>query len=109
MDTTIRTAIPTTDRIGITGITDLTIGTAGTGITIVTTDITTTIVGNKLTEYLEIQIELAREQCRASFFSGAARIKNRGPAAISLVWATLPILWPDPWLVDQSGTLFSVA
>jgi hypothetical protein len=65
---TIRTAIPTTDRIGITGITDLTIGTAGTGITIVTTDITTTIVGNKLTWYLEIQIELAREQCRASFF-----------------------------------------
>jgi hypothetical protein len=40
MDTTIRTAIPTTD---------LTIGMAGTGITIVTTDITTTIVGNKLT------------------------------------------------------------
>jgi hypothetical protein len=49
MDTTIRTAIPTTDRIGITGIPDLTIGTAGTGITIVTTDITTTIVGNRLT------------------------------------------------------------
>jgi hypothetical protein len=46
---TIHTAIPTTDRIGITGITDLTIGTAGAGITIVTTDITTTIVGNKLT------------------------------------------------------------
>jgi len=45
----IRTAIPTTDRIGITGITDLTIGTAGAGITIVTTDITTTIVGNRLT------------------------------------------------------------
>jgi hypothetical protein len=43
------TAIPTTDRIGITGTTDLTIGTAGTGITIVTTDITTTIVGNKPT------------------------------------------------------------
>ena len=46
MDTTIRTAIPTTDR---TGITDPIIGTAGTGITIGTTDITTTIVGNKLT------------------------------------------------------------
>ena len=54
MDTTIRTAIPTTDRIGITGILDLTIGTPGTGITIVTTDITTTIVGNRLTQYLEI-------------------------------------------------------
>jgi hypothetical protein len=49
MDTTIRTAIPTTDRIEITGITDLTIGTAGAGIIIVTTDITTTIVGNRLT------------------------------------------------------------
>jgi hypothetical protein len=49
MDTTIRTAIPTTDRIGITGITDLTTGPADTGITIVTTDITSTIVGNKLT------------------------------------------------------------
>ena len=68
MDTTIRTAIPITDRIGITGIPDLTIGTAGTGITIATTDITTTIVGNRLTQYLEIQIELAREQFRASFF-----------------------------------------
>jgi len=49
MDTTIRTAIPTTGRIGITGITDRTIGTADTGITIVTTDITTTIVSNTLT------------------------------------------------------------
>ena len=48
MDTTIRTAIHTTDRIGITEITDLTIGTAGAGVIIVT-DITTTIVGNKLT------------------------------------------------------------
>ena len=46
---TIRTVIPTTDRIGITAIPGLTIGTAGTEITIVTTDITTTIVGNKLT------------------------------------------------------------
>jgi hypothetical protein len=55
MDTTIRTAIPTTGRIGITGITDLTIGTAGVGIIIVTTDITTTIDANKLRE-------LAREQ-----------------------------------------------
>ena len=52
---------------------------------------------------------MAREQCRASLFAGAARIKIREPAAISLVWATLPILWPDPWLVDQSGTLFSAA
>jgi hypothetical protein len=48
MDTTIRTVIPTTDRIGITGITDLTMGTAGAGIIIATTDITTTIAGNKL-------------------------------------------------------------
>ena len=48
-DITIRTAILTTDPTGITATIGLTIGTAGTGITIVTTDITTTIVGNKLT------------------------------------------------------------
>ena len=54
-------------------ITGLTMGTAGTAITTATTEITT-IGGNKLT-YLEIQIELAREQFRASFFLGAAGMK----------------------------------
>ena len=39
----------TTDRIAITVITGLTIGMAGIGITIVTTDTTTTMVGRKLT------------------------------------------------------------
>ena len=47
-DITTRTAILTTDRIGIMATTGLTIGTAGTAITTVTTDITTTIFGNKL-------------------------------------------------------------
>jgi hypothetical protein len=46
-DTT-RTAILTTDRIGIMATIGLTIGTAGIAITTVTTDITTTIIGNKL-------------------------------------------------------------
>jgi hypothetical protein len=45
MDTTIRIAIPTTDRIGIMAI-GLTMGIVGTAITIVTTDITTIIGGN---------------------------------------------------------------
>ena len=48
MDTTIRTAIPITDRIRIMATIGLTIGTAGTAITTVTTDITTTIGDNKL-------------------------------------------------------------
>jgi hypothetical protein len=46
MDTIIRTAIPTTDRIDIMAITGLTTGTAETAIT-ATIDITTTI-GTKL-------------------------------------------------------------
>ncbi len=48
MDTTIRIAIPTTDRIGIMVTIGHTIGTAATA-TIVTTDITTTIGGKELT------------------------------------------------------------
>jgi hypothetical protein len=47
-DTTIRIAIPTTDHIGTMATIGRTIGMAGTAI-IVTIDITTTIVGNKLT------------------------------------------------------------
>jgi hypothetical protein len=72
MDITIRTVI-TIGRITAATITGLTMGTAGTAITTATTEITT-IDGNKLT-YLEIQIELAREQFRASFFFRAARMK----------------------------------
>ena len=48
MDTTIRTAIPTTDHIDIMVTVGPTIGTAATA-TIVTTDITTTIGGKELT------------------------------------------------------------
>jgi len=48
MDTTIRIAIPTTDRIATTAITGLTIGTAGTAI-ITATIVTTTIIGTKVT------------------------------------------------------------
>jgi hypothetical protein len=81
-------------------------GTAGTAITTATTEITT-IGGNKLT-YLEI-LELAREQFRASFFFRSRSEENRRSIATSLVWATLPILSPDPWLAGQSETLFSVA
>jgi hypothetical protein len=43
MDTTIRTVIPTTDRIGIMAITGLIMGTAGTAIT--TATIVTIITG----------------------------------------------------------------
>lgn len=46
MDTIIRTPITTTARIGTMAIIGLTIGTAGTAITIVTTDITTIIGGD---------------------------------------------------------------
>lgn len=106
MDTTIRTVI-TIGRITAATITGPTMGTAGTAITTATTEITT-IGGNKLT-YLEIQIELAREQFRASFFFRSRSDENRRPAATSLVWATLPILSPDPWSAGQSETLFSVA
>ena len=48
MDTTILTAIPTTGHIDITVTIGPTIGTAATA-TIVTTDITTTIGGKRLT------------------------------------------------------------
>jgi hypothetical protein len=72
--TTIRTAIRTTDRIRTMATIGHIIGTAGTAIT-VTTDITTTTIGNKLTavgfersrsSWLENSLE------PASFFSGAA-------------------------------------
>ena len=66
MDITIRTVIPT-GRITAATITGPTMGTAGTAITTATTEITT-IGGKELTQDLEIQIELAREQFRASFF-----------------------------------------
>ena len=46
---TIRTAIPTTDRIGITAIPGLTIGTAGTGIITATIVTTTIITATKVT------------------------------------------------------------
>jgi hypothetical protein len=48
MDTTIRTAIPTTDRIATMAITGLTIGTAGIAITTATI-VTTIITGTKVT------------------------------------------------------------
>ncbi len=48
MDTTIRTAIRITDRIGIMATTGLTTGTAGIGIT-ATTVIITTVIGNEVT------------------------------------------------------------
>lgn len=64
MDTTIPTA--TTDRIRTMVTIGLTIGTAGIAITGITDIITT--MGTKLTWDLEIQIELAREQSRASLF-----------------------------------------
>ena len=48
MDTTIRTAIPTTDHIDIMVTVGPTIGTAATATT-VTTEITTTIGGKELT------------------------------------------------------------
>ena len=50
MDTTIRTAIPTTDRIGIMATTGLTTGTAGIAITATTVLITViVIIGNEMT------------------------------------------------------------
>ena len=48
MDTTIRTAIPTTDHTGITVTVGPTIGTAATATTVIT-EITTTIGGKELT------------------------------------------------------------
>ena len=98
MDTTIRTAIPTTD---------LTIGTAGTGITIVTTEITTTIGGKELTVFRNPDRAGSRTISSQFLFSSRSD-KNRRPAATSWVWATLLILSADPWSADQSETLFSV-
>jgi hypothetical protein len=48
MDTTIRIAIPTTDRIPIMATTGLIMGTAGIAITTATI-VTTTIIGTKVT------------------------------------------------------------
>ena len=106
MDTTIRTAIPTTDHTGIMVTVAPTIGTAATATT-VTTEITTTIGGKELTVFRNPDRAGSRAISSQFLFSSRSDKKGR-PAATSWAWATLPILSPDPWLADQSGTLFSV-